>query len=423
MKIKTKKLYKALGSIAIALSLSLQMSCKDPVTFDPEVKESFVNYGQDHYQQVSKLLQADYLIVLDTSLSMRYVRDQIANALFDFEASLKAENIDYNIAFAHGMVQSTSTVSEQLSSQFMLPILNKKNPMSSSYKSLFENFGLPLNPNEAHMLSSASWVMHNQSQDFLRPNAQLVYAFITDDEDLSALPGLSSNNSIVNAYVNTGYDLSGGHTIKGLAQYKDDPAYINARAVIAGHTSTNSSGQSVACNLDLNRFQRKATLLDLAAKELNSQSANTTYCVNDLAKNFLNQLARDVTKTNKKFKLRGTADEDTISVSVKNQGSSTFTSKTEGVDYRFDVDTNEIIFFDGREPATDAALQVDYQTLIILTKDADPSSLIITVNGSKVSPSAVNGWTFNPASKRITFHGAAIPAHDDEILITYQERT
>ena len=54
-----------------------------------------------------------------------------------------------------------------------------------------------------------------------------------------------------------------------------------------------------------------------------------------------------------------------------------------------------------------------------LSRPADPSSITVRVNGMVVSRSSMNGWTFDPASNTVNFHGSAIPAPGATIEIQY----
>lgn len=47
------------------------------------------------------------------------------------------------------------------------------------------------------------------------------------------------------------------------------------------------------------------------------------------------------------------------------------------------------------------------------------SSISITVNGTAVSESSTDGWTYDLTSNSIVFHGSSIPAQGDTVMITY----
>lgn len=54
-----------------------------------------------------------------------------------------------------------------------------------------------------------------------------------------------------------------------------------------------------------------------------------------------------------------------------------------------------------------------------LSRPADPSSIVVRVNGSMVPQNGTNGWTFDVASNTLTFHGTAIPAPGGTVEVQY----
>lgn len=48
------------------------------------------------------------------------------------------------------------------------------------------------------------------------------------------------------------------------------------------------------------------------------------------------------------------------------------------------------------------------------------SSILVTVNGTKVNRNSSNGWQYYPLSESIVFTGAAIPTQGADIVIAYQ---
>jgi hypothetical protein len=54
-----------------------------------------------------------------------------------------------------------------------------------------------------------------------------------------------------------------------------------------------------------------------------------------------------------------------------------------------------------------------------LSRAADPNTISATVNGMTVPQNSMNGWTFDPASDTITFHGSAVPPRGATINVSY----
>lgn len=54
-----------------------------------------------------------------------------------------------------------------------------------------------------------------------------------------------------------------------------------------------------------------------------------------------------------------------------------------------------------------------------LSRQADPATIRVTVNGTSVSQSGTSGWTYDAGSNSINFHGAAVPAVGTQIEVSY----
>ncbi len=54
-----------------------------------------------------------------------------------------------------------------------------------------------------------------------------------------------------------------------------------------------------------------------------------------------------------------------------------------------------------------------------LTGAADPSTMSVLVNGSTVTPSMTDGYTFLPQSNSVRFHGSAVPAPGAQVEVSY----
>jgi hypothetical protein len=67
---------------------------------------------------------------------------------------------------------------------------------------------------------------------------------------------------------------------------------------------------------------------------------------------------------------------------------------------------------------SDKILQLSTQ--FTLSRVPDPSTIVVTVNGSTVPGNATNGWTYNSAANSIVFHGSAIPPQGSTINVDFQ---
>jgi len=59
------------------------------------------------------------------------------------------------------------------------------------------------------------------------------------------------------------------------------------------------------------------------------------------------------------------------------------------------------------------------RTAWTLSRNADPASIAVTVNGMNVPRNATNGWTYDAASNSIEFHGTAVPQPAQPIVVQY----
>jgi hypothetical protein len=58
-----------------------------------------------------------------------------------------------------------------------------------------------------------------------------------------------------------------------------------------------------------------------------------------------------------------------------------------------------------------------------LNREPVPETLQVTVNGVPVQQSSTNGWTYEPSTLTISFHGAAVPPADANVQITFDPVT
>lgn len=389
-----------LGS-ALLVALS---SCNDPQVYTPSTTDKFTVYNQDLYSQANAILQADYLFVMDYSLSSRYFRRPLAQNFGNFVSDLQYSNIQYQVAFTSGMIQSTGSTS-QISSSFITPIITPADSITGALQAQIEGMGIPNSPNDGYFLEAARRTLQNKASEFVRPNAQLVLVFITDDEDQSY-----KIDSVANY-------------VKALTRHKPDKAYISARAMTAGADSTWVNDQKIKCPLDGNLNQRSATMLHQAVPQIDGLGTKTLFCVNyadGAPQEFLGNLARNISKTTSRFLIQGTPDPTTMTVRVKPAGGG-WVPMVLGVDFVYQSSTNEIVFSPGREPPFNAELEINYQPIYPLSKNADPQSIEVRINGEIVASDPDNGWTYNMTQNRIVFHGTAIPSNGDQVKITYQD--
>ena len=55
-----------------------------------------------------------------------------------------------------------------------------------------------------------------------------------------------------------------------------------------------------------------------------------------------------------------------------------------------------------------------------LSREAEPGTITVRVNGVAVAEGTTDGWTYDPASNSVAFHGNAVPADGASIEITYE---
>jgi hypothetical protein len=66
---------------------------------------------------------------------------------------------------------------------------------------------------------------------------------------------------------------------------------------------------------------------------------------------------------------------------------------------------------------------IELSTQFALSRVPDPSTIVVTVNGSIVPEDATNGWTYNSSANSIVFHGSAIPPQGSTISVDFQPLT
>jgi len=65
---------------------------------------------------------------------------------------------------------------------------------------------------------------------------------------------------------------------------------------------------------------------------------------------------------------------------------------------------------------------VDLSSEFTLTREPIPETIVVTVNGASIPQDAINGWTYNPTSISISFHGSAVPAAGADVRINFDPK-
>jgi hypothetical protein len=383
-----------LSAVGALLALS---ACNDPKTFVPTNTEKFVFYERDYYTQAKAVLQADYMIVTDLSWSMGSSKSELLAALNQFAQHLTDEEIDYRVGFVRGTNQSK--VSSQslafyestIPSVFLGSLLTPTAGASLFDRAAEQLAGLakPNAPNEVYILEAAKRTMAARSSQFVRSAAQLVYVFISDNDDRGEQT--------------FGRDRS--HYFNALKKYKSSADYINARAFVYG-----GSG----CPVPQPLYGDKAgTRLAEVASDLNS-SGPSRRCLSSYASMAasLEDLAVNITKPTKRFALR--AKPVPGSVTVRVNGS--YVPQSGGPhNWSYSSTRNEIVFSNPIDPQ--ANLAIEYDMLMTLARQPRVDTMVVTINGSDVPKS---NWSFNASTRELRLTGAYSPNHSDNILVNYE---
>lgn len=372
------------------------VGCNDPKTFVPTNTDSFVFYEQDFYQQASQLLQADYVIVPDMSYSMNASKDSLESALDQFADDLESKDIDYRVGFIRGTTQSAEFYTGAIPSSFLGPVLkpSSKKSARSQIASALADLADPNAPNWVFILEAAKKTLQKRASSFLRKSAHLVLVFISDSDERSHSQVNYSNAHYINAF-------------KSLKNHED---YISARAFVTGQAGCPLFGEA--------QYGYKAgTRLSTVADAVDS-FGDGTICLRDgdTMADSLEDLARDVAKKTKRFKLRATPVAKSIAVTVDGQ----FTPQNDGTHgWKYNSSQNEIVFT-GQAIPNDASLEINYSMLMKLSREPRLESMVVTLNGSTVPESQSNGWSYNSKTKELRLNGGFAPSHNDEIVVNYE---
>lgn len=62
---------------------------------------------------------------------------------------------------------------------------------------------------------------------------------------------------------------------------------------------------------------------------------------------------------------------------------------------------------------------IQLSSTFTLNREPDPATIKVIVNGQTVATDATNGWTYDATTLTITFHGTAVPAAGDAVVINF----
>lgn len=387
-KLYTSYLYLIAGLIGLA-------GCNDPKTFIPTNTDSFVFYEQDYYQQASQLLQADYLIVPDVSYSMRSSEAELENALDLFVSDLANSHIDYRIGIVRGTTQSAGFYEGAIPSTFLGSVVKpgSNSSVRSKIANIWSSFFGANGPNWVFILEAAKKTLQNKGSSFLRSTAQLVLVFISDSDDLGNQELGRSNEHYANAF----------------KAFKSNPDYLSARAFVTGIGGCSLKGPS-------GYGYKAGTRLSWVANAVDSLG-DGTICLDDgeeMAVS-LQDLAQDVTKKTKRFKLQAQPVPGSVSVSV---GGSNTPQDHANYGWNYNESKNEIVF-DQAIPSG-SSLQITYDMVMKLSRQPRLESMVVLLNGNDVPQSNSNGWNYNSGTKELRLTGSYSASHSDKIVVNYE---
>lgn len=392
----------ALIMLSLAVPLSMSSCGKDPKTFTPQSVEVFTTDNKDRYTTADKLLQADYIFVMDFGFSMstRNKKDEFLSSLYDFVNSLRAQGVDYRIGLVNGNVHADQY--STLSSDFLGGIFIDASMSGSEQNSLLGQLnaiGRPLQKNTNLLVGSAIWTMNSQSSNFIRPGSQLVYVFVSDTDDQTRARGLTSKNN--------------QQLADTLIAYKGSTDFVNARSIVVGYDKDGAS-----CNGNVSYGETDGDILADVARRIEGGTATTnsvSSCI--LNGNFpatLDDLAKDVRTPTDHFQLQSPGvDSSTIVVYING-----IDTRNSYYSFQYYPNTNSIKI----TPAPDhnALVEIHYEQFYKLSGSPNPDRMTVKINGTEVPRSSSNGWTYNSAYSRLEFHGTYVPHDGDKITVDYQ---
>lgn len=378
------------------LALAITSACSQPESFIKNQVDTFTVDTIDNYTQASALLQADYVISVDFSWSMSSgctynstyncsspKTTRLFDSLDTFAANLKAAGIDYRIGFVRGSKQSTTNTADSDFISGLVVTSAFNNSLTQLIRTRLGSVGQPLEGNVTSVVESTAKVLNNRGSDFLRDSAQLVMLFVSDSDD----------TQYTSAQLNE------------IASKKSNSSYISARAALAGMNS--------ACYTDVSYPETygevRGTRIETAVNYLDPSGSPKFSCIMDNFSSILTNLARNVTRTTKRFKLQ-VPNPDISTLKVYKGNSLT---EVPSSDYSYIAQSNEIVFVDGKEPALSEMLRLSYNQNYVLTSRPDVNSIEVRVDGS-----VVTNWTYDSAQNRILFNSK--PSEGAKVQVIYK---
>lgn len=405
---------------------------KDPKTFESARIDTFVIDNKDEYQQANKILQADYMFVVDVSASMGFnsgnlsdpnasKKDEFMGGLVNFVDSLKnqsvnnGDGINYRIGFINGNVHA-GRKNDLLGRGFYKNILIDSVMPSSQQDFLIDqlqDIGATLNENTNLMLEAADQAMDEKKSAFVRPGSQLIYLFVSDTDDES--PNYISGGTSTTDYAKK--------LIRHKGTASNIPPFVSARAIVAGVNSNcdpaEDFGETVGRRLaETAQKIENAQSFDSSGNIVNKSNpvsaSAVSHCILRASSEFptlLDQLARDVSKPTNIFQLQ-VANVDVNSIKVYLDGNLLSNSE-----WTYMSGSNAVKL--NTTPAASSRVVLRYNQFFALKSvPPDVSQIQVQVGSSFAPSSATEGWTYNAAKNRIEFHGTPI-ANGTVVKVSY----
>lgn len=390
---------------------------KDPKTFESARIETFTVDNRDEYQQANKILQADYMFVVDVSASMGFnsgnladpnasKKDEFMAGLVNFVDSLRGQNVNngdgvnYRIGFINGNVHA-GRKNNLIGRGFYKNILIDSIMPSSQQDSLIDqlqDIGATLNENTNLMLEAADQAMKVEKSRFVRPGSQLIYLFVSDTDDES--PNYISSGTSTSDYATK--------LIQHKGTASNIPAFVSARAIVAGVNSNCDPAEDFGETTG-RRLAETARIIENRGRAISGAPAVSdsavSHCILRASSQFpalLDQLARDVSKPTNIFQLQ-VANVDVNSIKVYKDGELLNNSE-----WTYLSGTNAVKL--NVTPPASSRITLRYNQFFVLkSAPTNLSQLQVQVGGSLVPSSSTDGWVYNPSKNRIEFNGTPLP--------------
>jgi len=371
-----------------AITVLTAACSKEPTTFVPNNVDTFTVDSEDNYSQASKLLQADYMFVLDTGYSMFNNKAAVQDSLLDFAFALKGNDIDYRIGLVNGNIHNSSdnVANTFIGGTYLTAGLGIS--LENQIAAQIFPVGLALNQHREVLLEATRKVL-SSNQGFLRSGASLVVVFVSDEDDESDTFFSNSSEAEYISFIKS----------------RKDSALIKGRSIV--------KGINAGCSVDTNQNEEQGNRLANVAvgiDALETNRVNVSRCSDDTFDDILQNLSTDVSKPTDVFALQGSSP-DISSLKVYLNG----VLQQQGANYA--IQGTKVVF--NNKPNASSSVVLRYQPKYILSNKPNPSSISVVVDGASVSESSSNGWTYSAGENRIVFHGSSVPAHESEVKVSY----